>query len=158
MTAVCKLIIFLLCSWPGASWIYLEHLHKINSLKQCACKIATVSHRKNRSTFAEKGDVWGGTGRKGGAIRWGRRMFMTFRATPGKQLEMREHGSAALRYYVQGALCLSRQSEARRTSTHFGPSEEQPSASAGKLHGCIELCWRYVNQNSERGSSSIILF
>lgn len=66
---------------------------------------------------------------------------------------MREHGSAALRYYVQGAVCLSRQSKARRTSTHFGPPQEQPSASAGKLHSCIELCWRYRNQNSVRGSS-----
>lgn len=83
---------------------------------------------------------------------------MTFRSTGGKQLEIREHGSAALRYYVQGAVCLSRQSEARRTSTHFGPPQEQPSASAGKLHSCIELCWRYMNQNSVRGSSSITVF
>lgn len=60
-------------------------------------------------------------------------MLATFRSTGRKQLEIREHGSATLRYYVQGAVCLSRQSEARRTSTHFGPPQEQSSASAGKL-------------------------
>ncbi|XP_029682906.1 uncharacterized protein isoform X2 [Takifugu rubripes] len=58
-------------------------------------------------------------------------MFVRFRPTGGKQLALRENGSAALCYYVQRAVCLSRQSEARRTSTHLGPPQEQPPASAG---------------------------
>lgn len=62
-------------------------------------------------------------------------MFVTFRPTGGKQLALRENGSATLRYYVQRAVCLSRQSEAGRASTHLGPPQEQPPASAGKLHG-----------------------
>lgn len=62
-------------------------------------------------------------------------MFVTFRAIRAKHLDLRENGSAALRYYVQRAVCLSRQSEARSTSTHIGPPQEQPPASAGKMHG-----------------------
>lgn len=62
-------------------------------------------------------------------------MFVTFRPTGGKHLDFRENGSAALRYDVQRAVCLSRQSEARSTSTHVGPPQEQPPASAGKIHG-----------------------
>lgn len=78
---------------------------------------------------------------EGGAIRWGgrRRMFMTFRSTGGKELEIREHGSTALCYHVQRAVRLPRQSEERTTSAHLGPPQEQPSASAGKLRTAAQL-------------------
>lgn len=66
-------------------------------------------------------------------------MFMTFRSTGGKESEIREHGSTALRYYVQRAFCLPGQSEERTTSAHLGPPQEQPSTSAGKLHTAAQL-------------------
>lgn len=69
----------------------------------------------------------------------------------GNSWEFRENGSAALCYHVQRAVCLSRQSEARRTSTHLGPPQEQPPASAGKLHGLHDTALKgHESVSSER--------
>lgn len=63
---------------------------------------------------------------------------MTVRRTGGKQWKVSEtiseDGSTALHHYVQRAVCLSRQSETRTTSTHLCPPQEQPPAPAGKRH------------------------
>lgn len=63
-------------------------------------------------------------------------MFMTFRRTGGEQWEVgktiSEDGSPALHHRLQRAVCVSRQDQARTTSTHLCQPQEQPPAPAGK--------------------------